>query len=313
MPTISVLLPVYNAEATLERAVFSLLNQTYIDFELIIIDNGSSDGTSKLVRKFNDARIKSYWLEKNDLVEALNFGLEKCSSAIVARMDADDFAYPKRLEVQFNFLVNNPDVDLVSGWVKYQGDRSENVGYATYVDWTNSINTSSELYLSRFQESALPHPSVMFRKKLITKYGGYKNNTPEDFELWNRWFANGVRMAKVDEFILDWHDAPSRLSRNDNRYDQLHFAAVKSQYFKLWFDRKFKEVTKPDLFIFGYSKVIKQKTIPLIELGLKIKAYLDIQLTKSPNTIFYKEIEGKSNCFVLSYVSDRKGKLAIKN
>lgn len=313
MPVISVLLPVYNASKTLHRAIDSLLNQTFNDIEIIIVNNGSTDNSSAIIDTYDDPRIHHIVLNQRNLIQALNHGLGHCRGKYIARMDADDYSYPQRLELQFNYLEAHPDVSLVSGKVNYTGDTMINQGYVAYVQWANSISSHEEIYLSRFQESALPHPSVVFRKSLISEFGNYLYDVPEDFELWNRWLHHGVKMAKVNATILDWYDPPNRLSRKDENYSQTAFSNVKAKYFKLWFDERFEKPNQPPLYIFGYSKVIKQKTSDLIELGFEIRSFIDVKHTTSRFTIHFEELKNIKKKFVLSYVSDRTAKIEIKD
>jgi glycosyltransferase involved in cell wall biosynthesis len=310
-PLVSVLLPVYNAEPYLNRCLESLLNQTLQDFEVVLVDNGSNDKTAEIAQSYQESKLRYLRLDHPNLTEALNFGLTQCKAPIIARMDADDVSHPNRLAHQLKFLSDNPTIDLVSGLVNYKGDKQKNEGYYHYVNWTNSIVSHEDIYLSRFQESALPHPSVMFRKQLIDRFGNYAHHVPEDFELWNRWLTQGVKMAKLDEVVLDWHDVPNRLSRTNKLYSPEAFAQVKARYFAEWYKKAFSK-NPPPIYVFGYSKVVRQKTNHMTKQGLKITSFLDVQETQSPNSIFYKEIEQLSQKFVLSYVSDRIGKEKVK-
>ncbi|MFY0652480.1 MAG: glycosyltransferase [Cyclobacteriaceae bacterium] len=310
-PLVSVLLPVYNAEKTIKRAVKSILQQTYSNFELLIVNNGSSDNTESAVASLIDDRIKHYHLPEANLVKALNFAITKSSGKYLARMDADDYSYSNRFELQVNYLGDNPKVGLVSGLVEYVGDQDKNQGYNLYVDWANSKVSEKEIYLSRFQESALPHPSVMFRKSIITENGLYKEGPfPEDFELWNRLLFAGVRMAKVNKTILDWYDDENRLSRKHPSYSIESFSRIKAEYFSYWFFKKFSQ-NQPHIFIWGTGSSVRKKSSLLKEYGMKIDKYIDVAQSSSPSIIHYKELKLSDDIFILSYVSDRIGKEEI--
>jgi len=313
-PKISVVLPVCNGAGTIARAIESILKQTFSDFELIIINNGSTDDTLNVIEGFSDSRIKYHWIWQKNLVDALNFGLGQSKAKIIARMDADDYSYPNRLSHQYTFLQKNTTIDLVSGLVEYQGDASKNKGYAHYVSWVNQIISPSQVFTNRFRESVLPHPTVMFRKSLVGKYGGYRNGAfPEDFELWLRWMAAGVTMGKVAELILQWNDLPGRLSRIDSRYHRDNFAVIKAKYFMDWYRSQFPKWKELDLLIWGNGKVVRRKTLHLQDLGLKIKYYIDVHKNKSPSVIHFSELKSLKNYFILSYVSDRIGKQQIED
>jgi glycosyltransferase involved in cell wall biosynthesis len=146
-PLISVILPVFNAEATIVRSIKSILDQTFLDFELIIVNNGSTDQTKNIILGFKDSRICHLELPTPNLVAALNFGIEQAKGAFIARIDSDDYAYPTRLEIQIAHLQQNPPTGLVSGKVNYVGDSKKNEGYFRYVDWANSILSTEETYL----------------------------------------------------------------------------------------------------------------------------------------------------------------------
>src|SRR5947207_3955675 len=110
-PQMSVLMPVYNAKRYIDRAISSILEQTVADFEFVIIDDGSIDGTSHLLERFakTDKRIRLIRQENTGLTRALNRGLGEARGELVVRMDADDVAHPRRLEIQARFLAQNPD------------------------------------------------------------------------------------------------------------------------------------------------------------------------------------------------------------
>ena len=166
-PLISVILPFRNASGTLRRAIESILNQTFRNFELILINDGSDDHPIDILSDYNDPRIKTIHLPTSGIVFSLNQGINISRGRYIARMDADDYAYPERLELQYQYLKENRKVGVVSGSINYSGDRNKNLGYALYVDWINSLMTREEIYLNRFVESPICHPSVMIRRKLF--------------------------------------------------------------------------------------------------------------------------------------------------
>lgn len=232
-PTVSVLLPVRNAAGTIARAVAGVRAQTRTDWELVAVDDGSTDGTRELLRRAaaEDARIRLLEQPPLGLVAVLNAGLAVARGRFIARLDADDECHPGRLAAQAACLEAEPEVGLVSCWVGFGGDRTANAGYALHVDWLNALVTPEQIVLNRFVESPLAHPSVMFRRELVERHGGYRDGDfPEDYELWLRWLEAGVRMAKVPRELLTWHDAPGRLSRTDPRYDPEAFFRVKAGY-----------------------------------------------------------------------------------
>ena len=164
------------------------------------------------------------------------------------RQDADDESMPHRLADQLTFLDDHPEIGLVSGQVQYAGNKQKNQGYYAHVNWINTITDHIQIYLSRFVESPLAHPSVMFRSDLIKKYGTYRDSDfPEDYELWLRWLHCGVKMGKVRQTVIQWYDHDRRLSRTHAKYDPDRFHQLKATYFLKWLGEKYTPSSYPCL------------------------------------------------------------------
>ena len=310
-PCLSVVLPVFNGERTILRAITSIQNQTFSNWELIVINDGSNDSTVELLKNCHDPRIRIFSIPHSGIAKALNFGIKMTKATVIARMDADDECLPERLKTQYSYLTSNPEVGLVSCQVKHMGV-SDQEGYKHYVDWTNSLIGKKEIYLARFQDAPLAHPSVMFRKSIFSKFGGYnETGIPEDFELWLRWLQSGVRMVKLPEILLKWYDYPSRLSRVHNHYAAQHFFKVKAHYFCQWYQNK---SSRRLIWVFGSGRSVNQRVKPLTDLGFRIEKFIDVKFHEDPKFIHYKDIPIANTTapLILSYVSDRKGKSAIK-
>lgn len=312
--SISVLMPYRDAASTLSRAIESILLQSYSDFELILIDDGSLDDSNEIVNQYKDNRIRHYSISKGGIVAALNKGLEISKGKYMARMDADDYSYPDRLKLQYEFLENHPEIQLVTSKVLYVGNREKHKGFALYVDWINQQITPEQIFLNRFVESPIAHPSIMIRKNILDEFGGYKEGDfPEDYELWLRLMDQGIRFSKIDGVLLDWHDEETRLSRNHERYSIDSFYYIKTKYFAKWFHEHFcKKI--PTLLIWGTGKFVLQKSKYLDEYGLKIAGYIDVvskpvKAIRNKPVFYYKNIP--ENVFIVSYVSDRTGRLQI--
>ena len=199
-PRVSVVLPVRNGAATVERAIASISAQTLRDWELLVIDDHSADATPQILARVahEESRLRILRSAAPGLVPALNTGLAAARGDLVARMDADDVAHPERLAAQSALLEAQPELGLVACQVDFGGDATAQAGYALHVAWLNQLITSEDIALNRFVESPLAHPSVMFRRTLAGTLGGYQNgHFPEDYELWLRWLDAGVKMAKV--------------------------------------------------------------------------------------------------------------------
>lgn len=312
-PDISVLIPVHNSEKTISRAIKSILDQTFQNFELLIIENGSSDNTTEIISKHNDERIIHKSLREKSIVLALNHGLNLARGKYIVRMDADDYSYPDRLEAQYSFLEQNKKYGLVSGIVHYMSDQTLNKGYKHHVNRLNTILNHKEIYNNRFIDAPVSHPSIIFRKSLVQKYGSYwDGDFPEDFELWNRWLSHGVRMTKINKPVIQWYDSDKRLSRIDRRYHEENFSKIKAKYFAQWFQRKYSN-NQPALYIWGNGSAVKRKAKPLEKYNITIEKYIDIKRNNSSISIYYKDILDTEDVFILNYVSDRKGRKEIYN
>lgn len=232
-PLVSVVVPVYNAGAYLSACISSILEQTYTNFELLIVDDGSTDVGTDMIAAVaaKDSRIRVIRQVHSGVTQAFINGFSQSKGALVARMDADDIMLPKRLELQINYLQQHPQIGVVSGMVQYGGSREHQQGYAMHIDWLNSLRDEDEIFQARFIDSPVANPSIMFRRELWQVHGGPKEGDfPEDYEQWLRWMEEGVRFGKVHEPVIIWNDPPTRLTRNDSRYSPEAFARVKTPY-----------------------------------------------------------------------------------
>ena len=271
-PAISVLMPVRDARGTIEAAISSVQAQSHADWELVIVDDGSQDGTTELLRSIasNEPRLVLIEQEPKGIAVALNRGLEACRGECIARMDADDVMSERRFELQSAFLAANRDFGLVSCRVQFGGSEA---GYAAHVDWINALTTHEEMSLRRFVEAPVAHPSVMFRRELIETHGGYRDGPfPEDYELWLRWLEAGVEFGKVDEALLTWNDPPQRLSRTDSRYSVEAFYAMKCLYLKRWLET---QAAGRELWLWGAGRITRRRFD-----ALPLAGFIDVDAAK---------------------------------
>ncbi len=287
-PVVSILLPIRNGGATLDRALDSLTTQTFPNWECVVVDDGSDDDTpARLAAKAaEDARIRPVRLAASGIVGALHAALAAASphTPYLARMDADDVCRPHRLARQIAFLEAHPEVDLAGCLVGFGGDPIRAGGFARHVAWLNSLITPEAVALARFRDAPLAHPSVCFRRTLPEKYGFYAEGPfPEDYELWLRWLEAGAVMAKVPEVLLDWNDSPGRLTRTDSRYSREAFAAVRTRYLARHLAAC--NPAHPDLTVWGAGRVSRALAFPLREHGIRIRALVDVDPRKIGNRI----------------------------
>ncbi len=310
--TVSVVMPVYNAVDTVFQTLESLRAQTFQPLEIVVVDDGSTDGTTELLRNQSDIVL----LEKphRGIVPALNDGLAAARGNYIARMDADDLCHPQRIEKQVAWLEARPDIGLTGCGVEFGGDREKQAGYAAYVDWINTLSEPDEIARSRFVESPFAHPSVMFRRELVSAFGAYRDGPfPEDYELWLRWMGAGVRMGKTGETLVTWNDPPSRLSRTDDRYSTDAFYRTKAEYLVQWLEKH--NPHHPDVIVWGAGRVTRKRAAILGQHGIHITHYIDIKprrLNCGTPVIQPSEIPAPDTCFILPMVGNRGARAQIE-
>ncbi|MCE1189133.1 MAG: glycosyltransferase [Ignavibacteria bacterium] len=210
LPPVTVLMPVYNAEATIRNAIDSILTQTYPLFEFLIIDDGSSDTTPDIIASYSDIRIRCVRIEHQGLGAALNFGLQIATNEIIARMDADDISVPERLAVQVAEFVNLPDNTIMSNWYGLFSN-------STLTGIVKGPVQHEQIYARLALHNEITHSGAVYRKSFINSEGGYCNQIFEDFELWIRIRnkANFVILPKVLTLVRVNLNSLSRASQID--------------------------------------------------------------------------------------------------
>lgn len=309
------LLPARDAAATLPRAVASIRAQTFSDWELVVVDDGSADGTAELLAAVAGAepRLRVLRRPREGLVAALNAGLAAARGELIARMDADDEALPERLAAQVAWL-DGPagrECGLVSCLVEHVGDAAAQAGYARHVAWLNDLLTPEAMALRRFVDAPVAHPSVLFRRELVARHGGYRaGDFPEDHELWLRWMDAGVAFGKVPRVLLRWHDPPGRLSRSDSRYAPEAFFRLKAEWIARWLRARPALAARP-LLVWGAGRPTRLRAAALTAHGLRIAAYVDVDPAKvtpalggsGPAVLAPAALPPAGEAFVLAYVS----------
>jgi glycosyltransferase involved in cell wall biosynthesis len=187
-PTVSIVMPVYNAEKTLRESMYTVLSQTYTDFELIALDDCSTDSTPQILASFGDPRIRIIRNEQNlGITRNLNKGLDLSTGTYIARMDADDLALPNRLRCQVAHMDANPDVVLLGSKYQHIDDEGEFLFNAEISPPTPDSKGSVGWMLLFL--TAIQHPTAMLRREVIEKHGmryDLAYETAEDYEFWTR-------------------------------------------------------------------------------------------------------------------------------
>lgn len=318
-PRVSVLMAVRNADRTLGDAIASIVGQSFRDWELLIVDDHSTDESSRIIGGFvgRDRRIKPLTAPSRGLVPALNAGLAAARGEYVARMDADDVCQAERLAEQVALLDSRPELGVASCLVNFGGDPVAGEGYALHVEWLNTLLTPEAIALNRFVESPLANPSAMFRRSLIRRFGGYREGDfPEDYEFWLRLLEGGVRMAKVPRVLFTWRDSPDRLTRRDARYRPEAFYAIKSGYLAREVERR---RAGRSVWVWGAGRVTRKRAELLAGHRTSIAGYIDIDPAKTrasrlPVPVLPPDaMPGPDDSFVLGYVGNRGARDLVRS
>lgn len=318
-PEVSVILPFYNAAATLSEAIQSIIEQNYTDWELLLIDDGSEDDSLAIAQGFEsaDSRIRIVQQVHSGIVAALNNGIYQSRGEFIARMDADDLSMNTRFSEQIEYLKQHPECGLVSCLVTFGGDKRKAAGYHHYVEWTNRIISHQDILLNRFAESPIAHPSVIFRKSTIDEVGPYqKGDFPEDYELWLRMLDHGIIFHKVSKCLLQWNDPSDRLSRNHPKYSIEAFYKIKSRYLVKWLSKHNPHF--PNVVILGSGRTTRKRVQFLKEAGLEVSMFVDIDPKKIGNIIngvpivSVDKVNPKDH-FLVSMIGSRNASEAVRN
>jgi len=304
-PKISVILPFYNAATTLERAIQSIISQSFTDFEFILVNNNSTDTSEEIVQKFvvADKRVKLIHEKKQGVMFASNAGWNISNGEYTARMDADDWSHPDRLKLQSEFLDLNPEYGVVASLVKHIGHSEFTGGMERFVEWSNSIVSYKEILNNRFIELPIVNPTAMWRREVAMKYGMYLSGSfPEDYEMWLRWLENGVKICKLDKVLLHWYDSDNRLTRTDSIYSDNSFYKIKTKYLAKWL--KTNNPFYPKVAVWGASKISRRRARLLESHGIEICCYIDTKKGRQLDhkIYYYKDIPLPEEIFVLTYI-----------
>ncbi len=204
-------MPVYNGEKYIGEAIGSILAQTERDFELLVVDDGSTDKTVEVVSSFKDDRVKYFKRSHEGLVMALNFALGKANSKYIARMDADDVAYPERFEKQLKYITAN-NLAVCGSWADLTDEDGDKIGELKFPP----ITAGAIRYYAILHNPFI-HPTVIFDKDIIMKAGAYRNfKNVEDYELWTRIiFKNNV--GNIPERLIRYRLHCLQVTRRKNK------------------------------------------------------------------------------------------------
>lgn len=283
LPKISILMPVRNEAEYLPAALDSLMRQTLTAWELVVVDDGSSDATPSILAEAaqNDRRIRVISRNGGGLVAALNAGLSACLAPLVARMDGDDICHPRRLACQAAYLDNHPQVGLVACSFQHFPRTLLKQGMLAYETWQNQLDGHELILRDRFVESPFVHPSIVTRRSILNVLGGYRDmGWPEDYDLWLRMAHLGVRFARLPEKLFFWRDHPERATRVMNEYATTAFRACKLNHLQQGFLKNTNEVV-----IAGAGLEGRAWQRLLLDVGINVSKWIDVDQRRIGTTL----------------------------
>jgi glycosyltransferase involved in cell wall biosynthesis len=231
-PRVSVLLPVFDAADTLAACLRSIERQTLREWECVVVDDGSGDGSAAVARRFAaaDARFRVAPGPHRGLVAALSRGLALCRAPLVARMDADDLMQRERLALQLAALEARPALAGVACRVRLFPRRALGPGMRAYESWLNGIDSPRRVREEAFVECPVAHPALALRTPLLRAFGYRERGWPEDYDLVLRLLAAGHEIDVVPRRLVAWRQGEDRLSRTSAVYAAARFTACKAHF-----------------------------------------------------------------------------------
>ncbi|MBD0832644.1 glycosyltransferase family 2 protein [Aestuariibaculum sediminum] len=240
-PLISILTPFKNTEQFLTNCIESIINQTYTNWELIIIDDGSSDGSYDLVKTFagKDPRIKLFKNEGKGIIQALRMAFKLSTGVYITRMDSDDIMPETKLEILLSNLKKYGKQHVATGLVNYFSKEGISDGYNKYENWLNKLTKTGENYSEIYKECVIASPCWMIHREDLIKCDAFNpNRYPEDYDLVFRFYKHQFHIIPCKQVLHYWRDYQTRTSRTHDNYAENTFLDIKMHYFlELDFDK----------------------------------------------------------------------------
>ncbi|MFD1061763.1 glycosyltransferase family 2 protein [Winogradskyella litorisediminis] len=301
-PLVSILTPFKNVSNYIDECLVSILNQTYQNWELLIVDDNSTDDSYEKVQSYakNDSRIKLYKNNKNGIISALQLAFSESKGEYITRMDSDDIMAENKLEVMVNQLKTYGKKHVALGLVKYFSETGISDGYAKYEAWLNRLTKKGSNYSEIYKECVIASPCWMLQRDDLVACDAFNpNRYPEDYDLTFRFYEHGYKCIPNNNLLHFWRDYSTRTSRTHEHYAQNYFLDIKLHYFlKLDYD------SKRPLTVWGagfkgksIAKSLVEKGIPFFWIcdnekkigksiyGVKLQAFEDLKKIRQPQTI----------------------------
>jgi len=289
-PLVSVVMPVRDGQSYVEEAVESIRVQTLDSWELIAVDDGSTDRTPEILKAMaaSDPRIRIVHMPRKGVAKASNHGFSMARSKLVARMDCDDVCLPRRLEAQLEYARANPDWAVVGCLVECFPRDSLTDGMRSYESWLNGLVEPRDIGMEMFVESPLANPGLLFRRDVFLEAGGFSEGPfPEDYDLLLRLHCEGRPMGKVPEVLLRWRDSEERLTRRDPRYSRNSFRRLKARHVARFWLRGADRVQ-----VWGAGREGRLWRRALAREGVRVVRFFDVDPKKVGRTLGGEEALG---------------------
>ena len=233
-PLVSIIMPVKNTAQFLEQCLDSILNQTYTNWELIPVDDGSEDESFSILQAYSekDKRVKPLKNNGKGIIDALRLAYSNSSGELITRMDSDDIMTSNKLEIMTYHLLNKGKGNLAVGMVKYFSDNELGDGFKNYEQWLNRLTIKGDNFTEIYKECVIPSPCWMIYRSDFEKCEALQPNVyPEDYDLTFRFYINGLKPIPCDKILHHWRDYLTRTSRTDENYADNTFITIKADYF----------------------------------------------------------------------------------
>ncbi|WP_298476172.1 glycosyltransferase family 2 protein [uncultured Maribacter sp.] len=231
---VSILIPVKNTEDFLEECLDSILQQEYKNWEVLAIDDTSTDSSLAILKSFSekDTRIKVYSNSGTGIIDALRLAYAKSNGKFITRMDSDDIMPTNKLAVLVNNLKENGKGHVATGKVNYFSKEGISNGYARYEKWLNGLTENGTNFKEIYKECVIPSPCWMVYKEDFEDCGAFfSNRYPEDYDLTFRFYEKGLKVIPCSEMLHHWRDYTTRTSRTSEHYAANYFIDLKMHYF----------------------------------------------------------------------------------
>jgi len=232
---VSIIMPVNNSAIYLSECIDSIINQSYKDWEIIAVNNGSKDNSLEILKKFalKDRRIRVYHIEQADLLKALRIGYNKSKGNYIHRMDSDDKMPKYKLSIMVKELDNYGDGFVITGGTKsFSDEKKIGNGFKRYDDWICKVSKNNLHTSEIYRECVIPSNCWLISRKDFDLTGGFNSNVfPEDYDLCFRFYERKIQIIGIDKILHFWRDHSNRISRNWECYLDNRFFNLKTNYF----------------------------------------------------------------------------------